>query len=308
VAAAMLVGCGGSQMPVAFDAGTKDATTTVSVENPTYEVSDDLLYITNFDPGTPYDDVKIYHAKAKNPSPFAVITSGISYPTGDCIDGNGTLYVSNEPPSGPGWVSEYPLGKLKASIVITKGINTPGFCAIDGLGDLWVTNIDGPSVTEYKQGSKKPLRTITNGLTYPVGIAIDHSGNLYVSNRPSQYYGNVVVYGPGKKFPSRTITDGVTSPAGIAVDAEGSLYVSNLFENNVEKYLAGQSDPYESITDGVNDAVDVTANKKGRLFVTNYGNNIVVEFPPNSTTPSGPQISKGLYTPASSAYYPALIP
>ena len=59
-------------MPVAFYAGTKDATTRVPVENPTYKISDDLLYITNFDPGTPYDDVKIYHAKAKNPSPFAV--------------------------------------------------------------------------------------------------------------------------------------------------------------------------------------------------------------------------------------------
>ena len=121
VVAAMLSGCGGSQMPAAFYSGTKDATmpslqqnrhpnSPVPVENPTYKISDDLLYITNFDPGTPYDDVKIYHAKAKNPSPFAVITSGVSYPTGDCIDGSGTLYVANEPPVARGGSRNIPWG------------------------------------------------------------------------------------------------------------------------------------------------------------------------------------------------------
>jgi hypothetical protein len=41
---------------------------------------------------------------------------------GDCTDGDGTLYVGNDPGSGFGWVSEYALGKTTALRIITQGI------------------------------------------------------------------------------------------------------------------------------------------------------------------------------------------
>ncbi len=103
-------------------------------------------------------------------------------PGGACIDGQGTLYVANEPASGGGWVSEYPLGKTTPSTIIRDGINEPGYCAIDAKGNLWVSNVYGPNVTEYLKGSKRPHTVITKGLVYPVGVAIDRSGNLYVGN------------------------------------------------------------------------------------------------------------------------------
>jgi hypothetical protein len=51
-----------------------------------------------------------------------------------------------------------------------------------------------------------------------------------------------------------------------------------------------------------------TVNKDGYLYVTNYTNNVVVEFAPGSTTPLKRQISKGLYTPEGTAYFPPLLP
>jgi sugar lactone lactonase YvrE len=274
------------------------------------KASGPLLYVTNYT--ADYNDVKVYDAAAKDPSPMEVISADLSGPAGDCIDGGGTLYVTNEP-AGAGWVTEFPDGKAKPSKIIKKGINTPAFCAIDGNGNLWVTNIGGQNVTEYEKGSTKPRTIITKGLFYPEGIAIDYSGNMYVANHYTEGTksfapGNVVVYPAGGKSPSRTITDGVTSPCGIAVDANGTLYVTNNTENDVTEYVYGESQPYQTITEDVNDPVAVTVNKAGWLYVTNFGNNVVIEFPPNSLKPSRRQISKGLYTPSGTAYFPPILP
>ena len=202
-----------------------------------YKVAGPLVYVTNY---TEPDDVTVYPARAKNPAPIAVISNSISAPSGDCIDSHGTLYVTNQPPSGPGWVSEYSLGKTNAIRTITDGINTPAFWQFDASGNLWVTNIGGQNATEYLSGSKKPHLVITKGLVYPVGIAIDNSGNLYVANRPVSGSPSIDVYAPGAKAPTRTITDGVTWPVGIGVDSQGTLYVTNATANNVEEYRSGQ--------------------------------------------------------------------
>jgi hypothetical protein len=321
IAGAMLAGCG-SQAPI----GAPNAAAQSSLQNrsfgrlsvseppqqlsertgltASYKFSAPLLAVANF----VHSMVLIYNASAKNPSAKATITDGIDFPTGNCIDTNGTLYVANEPVSGPGWVSEYAPGKTQVSKTITKGIGSPAFCAIDSEGNLWVTNLSGPNVTEYKKGSTKPSTIITHGLTYPVGIAIDHSGNLYVSNGFGGSAQNVQVYSARSKSPTRTITDGVTSPVGITVDAKGALYVVNINQNNVEEYLAGKNHPYRTITEGMDGPAAATVNKKGWLYVSNYGNNVIVEFAPGSITLSKREISKGLYGPEGSAYFPPLVP
>jgi hypothetical protein len=308
VAAAILAGCGGSPPPIA----APGATTQNLDENDSghrYVHSVPLLYVTN---SSSYNDVKVYHANGKDPSPMEVISDGLDTPFSDCLDGDGTLYVVNEP-AGPGWVTEFPFGKTQASKIIKKGINTPAFCAIDGNGNLWVTNIGGPNVTEYEKGSTKPHVIITEGLLYPDGIAFDQSGNMYVGNRftegtKSNGPGNVVIYASGSKSPSRTITNGVVSPVGITVDASGILYVTNVTENNVQEYRSGQSQPYQTITDAMNGPIAVTVDGKGYLYVTNTGNGVVVEFGSRSITPSKREISRGLFHPAGTAYSPPLLP
>jgi hypothetical protein len=272
----------------------------------TYRATEPLLYVVDVGPSP--NDVKVYRARAEDPGPMADITTGIYFPTGDCLDGSGTLYVANEPASGPGWVSVYRKGEVSPSRMITEGIDSPAFCAVDALGDLWVTNISGRNVTEYKKGSSTPQRVITKGLDFPVGVAIDHTGNLYVANGVLGSSQNVQVYAPGTESPSRTITDGVTSPVGIAADAQGTLYVSNISQNNVEEYRAGKSHPYRAITLSMDEPTAVTIDKAGRVYVTNFANNVVVEFPPHSLKPSVRRISKGLYTPEGSAYFPPLLP
>jgi len=234
----MLAGCGGAQPPLvspgamphtarmpSSSTATAAPRLRAALQNLGYKVTAPLLYVTNYT--VTYDDVRVYRARAKDPTPLATISEGIDTPSGACIDGQGTLYVTNDPASGPGWISEYPLGKVAPSKVVKNGVNTPAFCAIDAKGNLWVTNIGLDDVAEYLKGATKPHTVITSGLTFPVGIAIDHSGNLYVGNGWDAPQQNVQVYSPGSKSPSRTITDGVTWPVGIAVDSTGTLYVTN---------------------------------------------------------------------------------
>jgi hypothetical protein len=317
VAAAMLAGCGGSQPPI----GAPGAMPRVSSETrgvlkpssvvPTYKVSGPLLYVANY--GLNITPLTIYDANASNPKPIATISNGIDNSRGICIDGSGTLYVTNSPNSGTGWVAVYALGQTRPLRVITKGIDYPGYCAIDASGNLWVANIGGVDVTEYLKGSTKPHATITKGLTYPIGIAIDHAGNLYVSNYRPYSVQNIQVYAPGSKSPSRTITDGVAFPDGIAVDRHGTLYVTTVAaKGQVEEYRSGQSTPYRTITDQLSYPADVVVSKNGWFYVANQGQykdeREILEFPPHSAKPSLRKITKKLFDPLGVAYYPPLLP
>ncbi|HEY2473276.1 MAG TPA: hypothetical protein VGI19_00605 [Candidatus Cybelea sp.] len=309
-ATALLAACGGSQhiaMPQgsAFPSQAERAESLLTVagagKSPEYNVSGPLVFVSN----TSYTGVTVYHAKPKDPGPIANILDNVDGPAGDCLDSKGTLYVTNEPINGNGWISEYPLGKTTASNVITNGILTPAACAIDSNGNLWVTNIGGPNVTEYLFGSDNPHKVISQGLSYPVGVAIDSSGNLYVSDRANS---DVVIYVPGSKKPSRTITDGVTSPVGIAIASNGNLYVTNVTENNVEEYLPGGDHPFKTITQGVSVPADVKVNKKGWLYVANLEKSTIVEFAPGSLKPSKRQITKDVHHANGVAYYPPVLP
>jgi hypothetical protein len=322
-ACVLLAGCGGSQPPIGASGAMRqsadgDAERGVSTLRPGarssgYKVTAPLLYVNNSTAA--YDDVRVYIASANDPTPLATISDGVNTPIGACIDGEGTLYVMNEPSSSSGWISEYRLGKTTPSRIITDGVDTPAFCAIDAKGNLWVSNVDGvPNVTEYRSGAKRPHTVITKDLVFPVGVAIDHSGNLYVANGWDAPQQNIEVYLPGSKSPSRTITEGVTSPFGIAVDSDGTLYVANEFQNNVEEYRSGQGSPFQTITKGASGPTGLTVNKEGSLYVADLGTksrkhyNTVTEFAPRSIKPLSRKISKGLWDPVGVAYYPALLP
>lgn len=324
VVAALLAACGGARPPVSapgaipqtLSSGTHAVYSLGALLANSHSGSElrkshgPFLYVVNFDPA--YNDVTIYEAKAKHPKPIGAISEGLFEPEGDCIDSQGTLYVTNIPGSSDGWISVYAAGQTKPSRVIKDGINIPIFCAIDAHGNLWVTNLGGRNVAEFKPDSSEPSTVITNGVPNPAGIAIDHSGKIYVSNDSggSNPVSNVVVFAPGEKAPRRTITDGVLSPAGIAVDSTGTLYVTNVLQNNVEKYHTGKNHPYQTLTDAMSLPVAVTIGKNGWLYVTESGSPAptIVEFPRNSSVPSTKKVTKGLEGPDGSAYFPPLLP
>ncbi len=312
--AALLAGCGAPQAPLGAPVFKESGTVGQRASGSTYKVGRGLLFVANSDPEYPYDDILVYDAKKRNPSPLVVIRDGVSQPSDACVDGSRTLYVVND--GGSGSISEYPLGKASPSKTISTGVDEPAFCAIDHRGDLWVTNINARDVAEYLPGANAPHAFITDGITYLVGIAIDHIGNVYVANHDGESDTNVQVYRSGARKPSRTITDGVDWPVGIGVDAAGTLYVTNLIPGNICEYRLGESKPYRKITQEMNGPAAVTFARNGWMYVTNFGSKsggsgpgeVVLEFPPGSSHASRNTISDGLRAPAGTAYYPPLLP
>ena len=92
-----------------------------------------------------------------------------------------------------------------------------------------------------------PIQVITQGLHTPMGLCVDSAGNLYVANNA---FNTVLVYAPGAATPFRTYSTGLTSPTDVKVSLSGAVYVTNLF------------------------------------FTANGASSDVIEYPPNSTTPS----------------------
>lgn len=316
-AAALLADCGGAQPPIASPGAIPQSPAIVArVVQPsatsTYKVTGPLIFAANY--GLNLVPVTIYNAKRKDPKPLATIIQNINNARGACVDADGTLYVTNAPNTGDtGWVSEYALGQTKTLRVITEGINYPGYCAIDASGNLWVANIGGIDVTEYLKGSTALHTTITNGLTYPIGIAIDHKGNLYVSNFRPYSAQNIQVYPPGSTAPSRTITDGVSTPVGLAVDEHDTLYATTQnLPSQIEEYRFGKSKPFRVITADLSYPQGLAIGNNGWLYVANAGQysdeQAILEFSPDSVTPSSRKITKGLFGPLGVAYYPPLLP
>jgi hypothetical protein len=91
-AAALLAGCGGSQPPIGAPGAMPQALVRPDASRRLdYKATGPLVFVVNISNG----NVTVYRALAKDPSPLATISEGLSLPGGGCIDGQGTLYVSN---------------------------------------------------------------------------------------------------------------------------------------------------------------------------------------------------------------------
>jgi hypothetical protein len=74
------------------------------------------------------------------------------------LDDTISLYpelLANDPASGPGWISEYPLRNAAPATTITNRISCPAFCAIDAKGDLVISITAGIKAAERnRQGGR----------------------------------------------------------------------------------------------------------------------------------------------------------
>jgi hypothetical protein len=115
MAAAMLAACGGSQPP-----GALPQSWVITAQDTRYVHSVPLLYVSS--EGTTHD-VKVYAAGAKDPTPIRIISDGLLFPAGLCLDAQGTLYAADR----DGWVAEYHARSSKPFRVITKGTDNLDF-------------------------------------------------------------------------------------------------------------------------------------------------------------------------------------
>jgi tripartite motif-containing protein 71 len=155
--------------------------------------SNDNVYIANTSgsfPNAVGDSITIYPAGSSgNIAPIAVISganTGLAFPSGIALDGNGNIYVSNKANDSITIYAAGSNGNVAPMATISgsnTGLDTPSAIALDSTGIIYVTNEggfegDGDSVTVYSAGSNgnvSPGLTIAGPATQlarPQGIAV----------------------------------------------------------------------------------------------------------------------------------------
>jgi len=182
--------------------------------------------------------------------------TGLSSPTGCCLDSINNLYVSN---SGAGTVIQY--GPNVASSTTPPGVSTVNF-ATTGLASPWgicadsngyiyvlnqfstTTNGISTVIQYYPNGTVKNASFIpayASGGSGTCSIAIDSYNNLYIINGAIPKILQYSINSSGNITASNTsfITSGLSTPQYCGFDYAGNLYVTNYNGNNsyINKYV-----------------------------------------------------------------------
>src|ERR1700733_5353926 len=94
------VACSANLPPASFAARNNLVEpSTSSVADRSFAMSNHpLLYVVNVSPST----VTAYNPRLRNPKPVMKISDGLLFPIADCVDREGTLYVTNDPGASSG--------------------------------------------------------------------------------------------------------------------------------------------------------------------------------------------------------------
>lgn len=218
--------------------------------------------------------------------PVATMQNGVASPQALVFDGNGDLFVANQ----PGSVAVYPAPYNQTPTAITAGVNHPQALAIDARGDLFVANGNGSNtVTIYSPPyGGPPTLTIGSNVDDPVSLALDSVGDLFVVNTAAN---TVTEYAPPYSGAPVVLSKGLNAPSSVALDARGNLFVANLNStpSSIVEYappFTNSSSPIVTITNGINEQGSI-AVISSNLFVPNQGANTVTQYSaPYTGTPT----------------------
>jgi hypothetical protein len=174
MAATMLAGCAGSQLPIGAP-GTMPQSSAIASQaahGGSWMLSEakgeDLLYVSDFVSGKAY--VLSYPA-----GKLEGTLSGFDTPEGECVDAAGDVWIT----ASPAEIVEYAHGGTKP-IDTLKNSHNPIACAVDpGTGNLAVAGEDG-TVSIYQNATGEP--TIYSVPLIPSFCAYDDGGNLFVDS------------------------------------------------------------------------------------------------------------------------------
>jgi hypothetical protein len=285
MAVAMLAGCGGLQPPI----GAPGA---MPVPNGSGETpaGKGRLFVDVVTAST----VEIFSNGGPASSPqgllqalgwnkIGAITNGISYPSGNWVDKDGNLYVTNVYSGSAAGITEYDRsGSLK--FTYSSGMVYPSAVATDANGNVfeadWFTG-----VTEYRQGSNTVVANCPQLGGGQRGIAVDAQGDVFASYSGGASGGAIEEYTGGLVgCPGTTLNISLGAPGGMAIDKNADLVVCDETNATVDVI----DPPYSEVSGhlggrgpvlGYSLPVAVAINKENtRAYVTDYGAELVDIF------------------------------
>jgi WD40 repeat protein len=177
--------------------------------------------------------------------------------SGVTVDKNGKIYVTIEPPHGPGSLITFLPDGTRTTPTIDNLVGPVGV-AVDANGKIYVAS--NKNVSTYTPDGTPTTPTIA---VYARGVAVDKNGKIYVAE------GGVRTYTPDGKQTTPTIFPG--GAVGVAVDGNGKIYVAGGTRNFVKIYNPKGKQTGPTITAGLDNPVSLAVDPNGKIFVVNFG-------------------------------------
>jgi hypothetical protein len=252
---------------------------------------------------------------------IAGANTGLDEASAVAIDGNGTLYVSNDSPAS---IREFPAGangNVAPSATIVGAstlLEDPSQLAVQSNGTVCVADLVTNSVFEYAAGSSgnvAPTTTIAGGMTgldNPIGLGLDSNDTIFVSNFSS---GNLVEFpanASGDVTPSISIGGAATGlgfPVAVAVNRMGTIYVADAEAYAVIEFAAGASgnaSPIATIT-GVANPASVALDANGAIYTVASNTSTLLRFAPDANGAATPTVLNSTFGARSVAVVPPML-
>jgi hypothetical protein len=304
LAAAVLVGCGRTQLPIGAPGAMPPTLATGSARtahistlrgwmSPDRKKTKRLLYVSEV--FTPRGVVDVFSRPRY--SLIGQITDGIDWPSGLAIDAKGNLYVSN---FMGGQVTVYPPGETSPSLTLNVP-DSPAGVAVGSNGYVYVAEAYAGGIDVYPPGATSPSRRLANqSLGSAQGVAVTASSDVYVAGNAFYYSGPPLVV----KFANATgsgkvlgLTGLVGELAGVIVD-DHYLIVSDYGGPGVLIYPFGQKSPSSTISVAYPSGIAITkaehkiyvAQTQGQVGVYEYPSGTFVTNIPTKAPAVGPAL------------------
>jgi sugar lactone lactonase YvrE len=209
-----------------------------------------------------------------SPAVQTTVASGLSFPWGVAVDGNGNIFVADYENSA---VKEIPAAG-GATVTLGSGFSYPFGVAVDGNGNVFVADSNNSAVKEIlAAGGYTTVHTLGSGFGLPFGVAVDGSGNVFVADAGSHAVKEMLAAGGYTTV--HTLGSGFNAPTGVAVDRSGNVFVSDQNNNAVYEILAaGGYTTVNSLGSGFIYPSGVAVDASGNVFVADRGHDAVKEI------------------------------
>lgn len=174
------------------------------------------------------------------------------------MDGEGSLYATQELPNGGGKVIRWHRGKIKTVIV---GLNRADGLLLHGK-NLYITEeIEDGRVLEYDLATKKQ-RTLAT-LNHPEGIDLLPDGDLVVAE--DSINGRLMRVPRHGHLPVEVMLGGLNRPEGVAVTPDGAMVLAETETGRVLSYKEGD---VTVVVDDLDEPDQVEFAPDGALWIT----------------------------------------
>ena len=214
--------------------------------------------------------------------PVALVSSGLSSPTGVSLGPTGTVYIADKgdnavkswsPPNGP---------------LVTEGItnlSSPNGLAVvkfPGVGRLpartviYVADSGNNEIVDGFPEATNTLTVVSTNLHSPTGVATDLSGNVYIADNLN----NAVKEWNASSF-SLTTLQPLHWPTSVALDSDGNLLIAQPNQGPpnttglIHEWNAASQTTSTLIAAGLTRPVGVAVDGADKIYIADYGDNTV---------------------------------